>query len=335
MKSRDAIAQSPITQSPDTAMSNRFAGIYTPIVTPFDAAGELDERGVLANVDRYLASPLSGLVVLGSNGEAAQLSDDEADRVISIVRERMPQGRPMLVGTGRESTRATIAACRRAAAIGADAVMARTPSFYKPQMTSDAFVRHYTEVADGSPAPVLLYNVTMYTGVNLLPDAVATLSEHPNIVGLKDSGNDMLQIADYLARARPGFTILAGAAPTLFTAAALGVHGAVLALAGLVPELCVQLFQHVRSGEVEQARALQARLMPIARSIGPVYGVPGLKAALDLMGFRGGIPRPPLRPVAPAVIETLRSQLATLGVLPGERDGNPSLHDQQTHAVRR
>jgi 4-hydroxy-2-oxoglutarate aldolase len=316
-------------------MSNRFAGIYTPIVTPFDASGEVDERGIIANVDRYLTSPLSGLVVLGSNGEAPQLSDEEADRVISIVRERMPKDRPMLVGTGRESTRATIAACVRAAAIGADAVMARTPSFYKPQMTSEAFVRHYTEVADASPAPVVLYNVTMYTGVNLLPDAVATLSEHPNIVGLKDSGNDMLQIGDYLARAKPGFTILAGAAPTLLTAAVLGVHGAVLALAGLVPELCVQLFEHVKAGEVEQARALQARLMPIARSIGPVYGVPGLKAALDLMGFRGGIPRPPLRPVAPVVIETLRTQLATLGVLREGRDLTPALHDRGTHAARR
>jgi 4-hydroxy-2-oxoglutarate aldolase len=313
-------------------MSNRFAGIYTPIVTPFDASGEVDERGLVANVDRYLASALSGLVVLGSNGEAAQLSDDEADRVISTVRERMPSERPMLVGTGRESTRATIAACRRAAAIGADAVMARTPSFYKPQMTSDAFVRHYTEVADASPAPLLLYNVTMYTGVNLLPDAVAVLSEHPNIVGLKDSGNDMLQIGDYLARATPGFTILAGAAPTLFTAAVLGVHGAVLALAGLVPELCVALFAHVKAAEVDQARALQARLMPIARAIGPVHGVPGLKAALDLMGFRGGIPRPPLRPVAPAVIETLRTQLTALGVLP---ESSAAVRDRETHAVRR
>jgi 4-hydroxy-2-oxoglutarate aldolase len=297
-------------------MSYPFAGIYTPIVTPFNASGDIDDRGMIANVDRYLASPLTGLVVLGSNGEAAQLEDDEADHAIAIVRDRVPPGRPLLVGTGRESTRATIAACRRAAKIGADAVMARTPSFYKPQMTSEAFVRHYTEVADASPVPLLLYNVTMYTGVNLLPDAVEKLSEHPNIVGLKDSGNDMLQIGDYLARAKPGFTVLAGAAPTLFTAAALGVHGAVLALAGIVPELCVELFGHVQAGRVEQARALQRRLMPVARSIGPIWGVPGLKAALDLLGLNGGTPRPPLRPVGPPVIETLRTQLAELGVLP-------------------
>jgi 4-hydroxy-2-oxoglutarate aldolase len=297
-------------------MSHRFAGVYTPIVTPFDRFGDVDDVGLLGNVDRYLASPLTGLVVLGSNGEAAQLEDDEADRVITVVRDRVPRGRPLLVGTGRESTRATIAASRRAASIGADAVMARTPSFYKPQMTSDAFVRHYTEVADASPVPVLLYNVTMYTGVNLLPDAVEKLSEHPNIVGLKDSGNDMLQIGDYIARAKPGFTVLAGAAPTLFAAAAIGAHGAVLALAGIVPDLCVALFDHVSNGRVEDARALQRRLMPVARSIGPIYGVPGLKAALDLMGLTGGTPRPPLRPVSPQVVDLLRAQLAALGVVP-------------------
>ena len=296
-------------------MNYQFAGIYTPIVTPFDSSGNVDERGLAANVDRYLATKLTGLVVLGSNGEAAQLEDDEADRVIAVVRERVPTGRPMLVGTGRESTRATIAACKRAAKLGADAVMARTPSFYKPQMTTENFVKHYSEVADASPVPVLLYNVTIYTGVNLLPDAVETLSKHPNIVGLKDSGNDMLQIGDYLARAQPGFTVLAGAAPTLFTSAALGVHGAVLALAGVVPDLCVQLFAHVEAGRLDEARALQRRLMPLARSIGPIWGVPGLKAALDLLGFAGGIPRSPLRAAGPQVVDTLRTQLAALDLL--------------------
>ncbi|MGQ0735591.1 MAG: dihydrodipicolinate synthase family protein [Acidobacteriota bacterium] len=296
-------------------MSHRFAGIYTPIVTPFTSAGEIDERGVLRNVDRYLASPLTGLVVLGSNGEAAQLDDDEADRLIEVVRGRMPRERPLLVGAGRESTRATIAAVDRAAAAGADAVMVRTPSFYKPQMTSDAFVRHFTVVADASPVPVFLYNVTMYTGVNLMPDAVERLSHHPNIVGMKESGNDMLQLADHLARAKPGFTVLAGAAPTLFSAAALGAHGAVLALAGLVPDLCVELFAHVAAGRLDAARMLQQRVMPLAKAIGPGHGVPGLKAALDLIGLAGGPPRPPLPPVAAGVVDTLRRHLADLGLL--------------------
>jgi dihydrodipicolinate synthase/N-acetylneuraminate lyase len=296
-----------------------FAGIYTPLATPFDAAAEIDEAALRANTTRYLVTRLTGLIVLGSNGEAAQLDEDEADRAIAVVRDVVPRGRPLLAGTGRESTRATIAATRRAAALGVDAVMVRTPSFYKAQMTSDVFIRHYREVADASAVPVFLYNVMMYTGVNLMPDAVATLSEHPNIVGVKESGNDMVQLADTLARVREGFVVLAGSALTCYAALALGAHGAVLALGGVVPDLCVELIDRVRAGRHAEARELHRRLMPVARAIGPQHGVPGLKAALDLMGYRGGIPRPPLRPVLPEIVETIRAELIALGVFAAVR----------------
>ena len=220
--------------------------------------------------------------MLGSNGEAAQLEDDEADRVIGIVRERVPTGRPMLVGTGRESTRATIAACKRAAALGADAVMARTPSFYKPQMTSEAFVRHYTEVADASPVPVLLYNVTMYTGVNLLPDAVEKLSEHPNIVGLKDSGNDMLQIWR-LPRARRSRASPCLPAPRRRSSAPRRSASTARCsrLPASCPELCVELFEHVRAGRVEEARAPAA-----PADAGRAIDRPGLRRARAEGGAR-------------------------------------------------
>src|SRR4030095_12971284 len=154
----------------------RFAGIYTPISTPFRQDDTIDEPALRSNVAKWMSTSLTGLVVLGSNGEAAQLDDDEADRVVAIVREGVPKGRPLIAGTGRESTKATIAATHRAAAAGVDAALVRTPSFFKPQMTSDAFVRHYTDVAEASPIPVLLYNVTLYTGVHLLPDAVERLA---------------------------------------------------------------------------------------------------------------------------------------------------------------
>ncbi len=156
------------------------------------------------------------------------------------------QSRPLIAGTGRESTRATIAATRRAAAAGVDAVLVRTPSFFKPQMTTDAFVRHFTEVADASPVPVLLYNVTLYTGVNLLPDAVERLAVHPNIVGIKESGSDIGQIAEYVARTPDDFTVLAGSATTLVHALCAGCDGAILALASLAPAECVSLAMLVR-----------------------------------------------------------------------------------------
>lgn len=293
-----------------------FPGVYTPVVTPFTSDNALDERGLTLNVERYMKSPLTGLVVLGSNGEAPQLEDSEADRAIAIVRAAMPGDRPLLAGTGRESTVATIAATKRAADLGADAVLVRTPSFYKPQMTSDAFVRHFTAVADQSPVPVLLYNVTMYTGVNLLPEAVATLSQHPNIVGMKETNSDMVQFADQLARAKDGFIVLAGAASTYYSALALGAHGAILAVAGVAPDIVVEIYQLSLKGRFAEARQLARRLAPLAKSVGTTWGVPGLKAALDLVGLAGGVPRPPLQAVNAAAIDVLRGQLKDLALLP-------------------
>jgi len=297
-----------------------FAGIYTPIATPFRDDGTVDERALAANVSRWMTTPLTGLVVLGSNGEAASLEEAEADRVVEIVRAGVPSSRPLIAGTGRESTRATIAATRRAAAAGADAALVRTPSFFKPQMTSDAFVRHFTEVADASPVPVLLYNVTLYTGVNLLPDAVERLAVHPNIVGIKESGSDIGQIAEYVARTPDDFTVLAGSATTLVHALCAGCDGAILALASLAPAECVSMTMLVREKRLDEATALQRRLMPLARSVGTTYGVPGLKAALELKGYAGGPPRPPLRPVSSEVVDIIRRQLDAL--MPAEANAS-------------
>lgn len=295
-----------------------FEGLYHPLVTPFDAGGDVDTAAIARNAARYLDSPLTGLVVLGSNGESPQLEDDEADRVIAAVREVVPADRPLLAGAARESTRATVAACRRAAALGVSAVMVRTPSFYTNMMTTDAFVRHYTEVAEASPVPVLLYNVSIYTGVTLRADAVGLLSQHPNIAGIKESGNDMQLLADYLAAAAEGFVVLCGSATSLYSARALGVQGAVLALAGLVPERCAELLRLVDEGHLADARRLQRELLPLARTIGVQHGVPALKAALNLIGYDAGNPRPPLRPAPSPVVTALKAQLTALGLLEEE-----------------
>jgi 4-hydroxy-2-oxoglutarate aldolase len=294
----------------------RFAGVYTPIITPFRRDDTVDEAGLRDNVRRWMSSTLTGIVVLGSNGEAPQLNDDEADRVVAVAREEVPAGRAYIAGTGRESTRATIAATARAARAGADAALVRTPAFFKNQMTADVFVHHYTAVADASPIPVLLYNVTMFTGVNLPVDAVAALAAHPNIAGMKESGSDLAQIADCVARTPDDFTVLAGSATTYFHALCAGCDGGILALASIFPDECVWLQALVRDNRLDEARALQQRLTPIARTIGTAHGVPALKAALDLLGYTGGPPRPPLRVASAQVIDTLRSQLEALDALP-------------------
>ncbi len=293
----------------------RFTGILTPVVTPFrnDA---LDEEALHRNITKWMGTPLQGLVVLGSNGEAPQLDDDEGDRVIEVARTAVPAGRTLIAGTGRESTRATIAATRRAAERGADAALVRTPSFFKPQMTEEVFVRFYEDVADASPIPVLLYNVTMFTGVHLPAGAVERLARHPNISGMKESGGDMAYIAECIARTPDEFTMLAGSATTCFHALCGGCDGAILALASIVPDLCVELWDLVRAERITEARELQRRLTPLARSVGTAHGVPALKAALDLIGFAGGMPRPPLVAAPTSVIETLRRQLDELRRVP-------------------
>lgn len=167
-----------------------LSGVFAPVPTPLDTRGDVDAARVRRAFERWVDTPLSGFVVLGSNGEAPLLDEHESEVVIAAAREATPTGRPFIAGTGRESTRATIHASRRAAALGADAVLVRTPGFFKTQMTSEAFVRHYTAVADASPVPVLLYNFTAVTGVTLPADAVSRLAAHPNIVGMKESSGD-------------------------------------------------------------------------------------------------------------------------------------------------
>jgi 4-hydroxy-2-oxoglutarate aldolase len=215
-----------------------FEGVFTPIITPFHADGTPDEEGCATS------RAVDGDAVTGRGAwlqrRGAQLDDTEADWIIDIVRSEVPRNRPLIAGTGRESTRATIAATRRAAAAGVDAALVRTPAFFKSQMTTDVFVRHYSEVADASPIPVLLYNVSMFTGVNLSPDAVSALACHPNIVGMKESGSDIGLISEYIALTPDDFTVLAGSA-TLYALCA-GCDGR-----GLVAARAARLSARVRS----------------------------------------------------------------------------------------
>ena len=299
-------------------------GIFPPIPTPF-SNDAVDHRALAGNVARWMQTKLSGLVVLGSNGEAPLLDDAESDAVIETVRAHVPRDRTLIGGVGRESTAATIAAAGRAARIGVDIALVRTPSFYKNVMTSDAFVRFYTAVADASPLPVLLYNVTLFTGVNLMPDAVERLAGHPNIIGMKESNADLVQLADTIARTPDDFVVFGGSAPTFYHALSAGADGGVLAIAGVIPDICVEMFEHVREGRHAEALALQRRITPLGRLLGAVHGVAGLKYALDQIGFIGGPTRPPLGTVPPDAQRQIREQLAALGVLADLKVGTTSV----------
>ena len=288
-------------------------GVFPPIPTPFvDEA--IDHRALASNVAKWMKTRLAGLVVLGSNGEAPLLEDAESDAAIETARAHVPRDRTLIAGVGRESTAATIQAARRAADVGADVVLVRTPSYFKNVMTSDAFVRHFTAVADASPRPVLMYNVTMFTGVNLLPDAVERLSAHKNIIGMKESNADLVQLSETIARTPDGFIVLSGAAATLYHAFCAGANGAVLAVSAVLPDICVDIFDLVQKQRHAEALDLQRRIVRMGRLLGAMHGVPALKYALDQIGYVGGPVRPPLGALAPEGQRQIREALAELKI---------------------
>ena len=294
----------------------KLNGVFAPVPTPFDQNDGLDGGRLRMALEHWAKTPLAGFVVIGSNGEAVLLDDTEIERAIDVARSAVPRDRTLIVGAGRESTRATIRATKRAAELGADAVLVRTPGFFKNQMTTPAFVAHYAAVADVSPVPVLLYNFTAVTGVNLRPEAVTKLAQHPNIVGIKESGGDIGQIAEFVAGTPKEFRVLAGSALTFYAALSVGACGGILALAGVLPEACVRLHTLVTEGRHDEARDLQHRLVPLARLLSSTYGVPGLKAALHVVGVDVGQPRPPLVPLSDTAVLALKDALAQFEGVP-------------------
>lgn len=287
-------------------------GIFPPVPTPFDEREDVDFQAFGQNMQRWMRSKIHGVVVLGSNGEAPYLAEDEAYRVVATARDVVPRDRCLIAGAGAESTRETIAAVDRAADAGADLVLVRTPAYFKSQMTAEVFVRHYTAVADAARVPVLLYDVPMFTGVTLPVPAVAKLAEHPNIIGLKESAADIGLVADFVANTPRDFQVLVGSAPTLYASLCVGAVGGIVALACVVPDLFVRLLTLVQEGRHDEALVLQRQLTPLARSVTATYGIGGLKAALELAGYVGGRPRSPLAAPPPQAIDLMRSQLTAL-----------------------
>jgi 4-hydroxy-2-oxoglutarate aldolase len=288
------------------------SGVFAPIPTPFTAVGPLDIDAWRANLDRWVTTGLHGLVVLGSNGEAPLIDDDESEQLIAVARERIPSSRLLIAGTGRQSTKCAIDAARRAADVGADAVLVRTPSYFKGQLTTASFIRHFSDVADACPVPVLLYNFTGLTGVTLPVEAVSTLSRHQNVVGIKESGPDLSYVGDLTGLAHDDFSVLVGSAPTFFSSLMLGANGGIMALACVAPAACLRIYELVRDGRLDDARALQRQVVPLAKLVTSIHGIPGLKAALTHLGYVGGAARPPLEPIADEAVEQISRALDAL-----------------------
>jgi 4-hydroxy-2-oxoglutarate aldolase len=286
----------------------KLRGVIPPLVTPFHPDGSLDLPAFQANLEGLAGSGLAGFLVLGSNGEAAALDEPEKLELVNVARRALG-GRFLLVGTGTESTRGTVALTRRAADLGADAALVLTPHFYRGRMTEDALKRHFETVADASPVPIYLYSVPVYTGLPWPPGLAASLGGHPRIAGMKDSSGDIGLLARVLASVPTGFEVACGNAPVFYPALCVGATGGVLAVANGVPRLAVALFDAFAAGEHDRARRLQEALTPLAVAVTSTWGVAGLKAAMDLAGLRGGAVRSPLLPVPDSAREEIRALL--------------------------
>jgi 4-hydroxy-2-oxoglutarate aldolase len=294
-----------------------LAGVFVPATTPFDrVTGDLDVIALRSNVRRLLASDLAGVLLFGSTGEGLLVDDAERAAAIEAVRELMPD-KALLAGVAAESTRAAIRMVRAAADADADAVLVAPPAYYRPQMTAEALREHYRAVADASPIPVLLYQVpAAYSGITLNSGLVAELSNHGNIVGIKDSTGDLKALGTLVEGTRKGFSVLVGSGGVLFAAMEIGASGGIVAIANIAPAECARMFRLQGEESLAEAGALQERLVPLHRSIIGTLGVPGVKAALDLLGMVGGRPRSPLRPLGEKEVAFVRELLVRAGLLP-------------------
>jgi len=268
-----------------------------------------------ANLDRLNAHPLSGYVALGSTGEFPLLTEGEKEHVIATAREHTPRDRRLLAGTGGESTDACVRLTRRAGQLGADAAIVITPSYYKKSLTPAVQIRHYRTVADASPVPILLYNFPANTGINLEPDTIARLAEHPNILGVKDSSGNVPQAAETIRMTPKTFHVFVGSPVAFVPALVVGAAGGILAVANIAPAECAEVWRLAQGGQWAEARDIAFRLGPLASGISGRYGIGGLKAALDLVGGYGGAPRAPLLSPDPDGVEEIREILATAGLL--------------------
>ena len=269
-------------------------GIFPPLTTPFAADGTIAPAKLRENIARYNRLGLAGYVLNGSTGESVLLRWEEIYRLWEAAKETAAPGKVLIAGTGAESTAETIEHTNRAASLGFNAALVRTPHFYKPQMKVDALSEFYLRVADAAHIPVLVYSVPIFTNLQVDAHLIARVAQHPNIVGMKDSSGDVEGVRKIIAAAPKSFQTLVGSASTLFESLEAGACGAILALANAFPELCVEIYEASRSGDSKNARLLAQQLLGPAKILGPQYGIPGLKYALDRLGYYGGPPRPPL-----------------------------------------
>lgn len=293
----------------------RLEGVFLPVTTPFDrVTGEVAPVSLRENLRRYCEEPINGIVLFGSTGEGALLDEDEKVRLTGFAREVVPSAIVLVAGASGESTRATIRQAKQAAAEGAEYILCHAPWYFGPYLSPAALADHYRAVADASPIPIIVYHIPKYTKVTMEPGLMGEVVRHPNIAGLKDSSGDIKRFADYTEACPRDRKLFVGNGALLYTALELGGVGGVLGIADIVPARCAELVRAFKSGDAREAGRIQEGLATLHKEIVAAYGAIGVKAALDEMGWEGGPPRPPLRPLGEKERRQVARTLQATGV---------------------
>jgi 4-hydroxy-2-oxoglutarate aldolase len=277
----------------------KLSGVFAPIVTPFR-----DDRilfdGLISNVEKMNRSGLRGYFVLGTNGEYKSLATDERAEVLKAVVGHRSPDKVIMAGTGAESTKETIELSLKAAELGVDMVSLLMPHFFAKKIDDEVLAAYILEVADVSPVPVMLYNnPSVAAGVNL--------------VGIKDSSKQTFK--DNLRAAGEDLCVLAGSANYFLELLQAGGSGGVLSLANAFPDSCAELYRAFVEGRMDEADELNRALVDLNAQVSGTYGVAGVKAAMDLVGFSGGDPRRPMKAMSAAQREGLAQALRERGYL--------------------
>ena len=270
-------------------------GIFPPLPTSFNRDESISHEKKKKNILTLCSYPLSGFLILGSNGELVMLSEREKEEVYNTAREAIPADRLMIAGCGAESTRETIRLVKQASRAGADACLVLNPFYYKGQMDLRALRAHFHSVADASPVPVLIYNMPANTGIDMSADHILEIARHPNIKGLKDSGGNLVKMAAVINSMDEDFQVLAGSAGFLLPALSIGACGGILALANIAPSNCCEIYEHFTGNRPGEARKKQLELIDANTAVTRRWGVAALKAAMDHLGLYGGTVRKPLQ----------------------------------------
>jgi 4-hydroxy-2-oxoglutarate aldolase len=292
----------------------QLKGIMPPIPTPV-IGDEIAYNELKRNFEMWNKAGLTGFVVMGSNGEGVFLTRAEKLKMIESVKNQIGGDKILIAGTGSDSIRETISLTNDAAEPGADFALVLTPSFYKSEMKPAAYIRYFSAVADKTKIPVIIYNVPKFTGVDIEPETVALLALHGNIAGIKNSSENIRQTTEIISQTPAGFAVIIGTASVLYAALTAGAAGGILALANIAPDQCVSIQQLVEQGKHAEALEIQKRMLPVNKAVTARFGVAGLKAAMDLLGYFGGEPRLPLSPLGETEKEELRKILVNAGLL--------------------